>query len=101
MEIHSDYIIYFINFVIYVVLCYMIIKQAKKDIFAPKEIKEKKSVLCPIHGYPLDDTQRYEEHIRRTWIIAGIHAQWHQKLKRLISLLADSVSLSVKKQQEP
>ena len=101
MEIHSDYIIYFINFVIYVVLCYMIIKQAKKDIFAPKEIKEKKSVLCPIHGYPLDDTQRYEEHIRRTWIIAGIHAQWHQKLKRLIPLLADSVSLSVKKQQEP
>ena len=66
MEIHSDYIIYFINFVIYVVLCYMIIKQAKKDIFAPKEMKEKKSVLCPIHGCPLDDTQRYEEHIRRT-----------------------------------
>ena len=44
----------------------MIIKQAKKDIFAPKEIKEKKPVLCPIHGYPLNDTQRYEEHIRRT-----------------------------------
>jgi len=68
MEIHSDYIIYFINFVIYVVLCYMIIKQAKKDIFAPKE-KEKTPVLCPIHGYPLDNTQRYEEHIRRTWIV--------------------------------
>jgi len=43
----------------------MIIKQAKKDIFAPKE-KEKTPVLCPIHGYPLDNTQRYEEHIRRT-----------------------------------
>lgn len=68
MEIHSDYIIYFINFVIYVVLCYMIIKQAKKDIFAPKE-KEKTPVSCPIHGYPLDNTQRYEEHIRRTWIV--------------------------------
>ena len=69
MEIHSDYIIYFINFVIYVVLCYMIIKQAKKDIFAPKE-KEKTPVsLCPIHGYPLDDTQLYEERIRRTWIV--------------------------------
>ena len=59
MEIHSDYIIYFINFVIYVVLCYMIIKQAKKDIFAPRE-KEKMTVLCPIHGHPLVDPQRYE-----------------------------------------
>ena len=65
MEIHSDYIIYFINFVIYVVLCYMIIKQAKKDIFAPKE-EETMPVVCPIHGYPLDATQRYEEHTRRT-----------------------------------
>lgn len=70
MEIHSDYIIYFINFVIYVVLCYMILKQAKKDIFAPKEIKESKPVLCPIHGYPLDDIQRYADNIGRTWIIA-------------------------------
>lgn len=99
MEIHSDYIIYFINFVIYIVLCYIIIKQAKKDIFAPKE-KEKEPVLCPIHEYPLDDTQRYEGHIRRTWIVIG-YTQWHLKLELIIYLLAVSVSMSVKKQQGP
>lgn len=69
MEIHSDHIIYFINFVIYVVLCCMIIKQAKKDIFAPKEKEKVQVSLCPIHGYRLDDPQQYEEHIRRTWIV--------------------------------
>lgn len=57
MEIYSDYIIYFINFVIYVVFCYMIIKQVKKDIFVLKEIKESKLVLCLIYGYLLDDIQ--------------------------------------------
>lgn len=70
MEIHSDYIIYFINFVIYVVLCVMIIKQAKKDIFAPK--KKEEPVLCPTHGCPLDFPQGYEEYIRRSWIPANI-----------------------------
>lgn len=86
MEIHSDYIIYFINFVIYIVLCYIIIKQAKKDIFAPKE-KEKEPVLCPIHEYPLDDTQRYEGHIRRTWIVI-LHTMAPQV--RTYNLLASS-----------
>ncbi|KAL9988014.1 hypothetical protein ACROYT_G002409 [Oculina patagonica] len=66
MEIHSDYIIYFINFVIYVVLCVMVIKQAKKDIFAPK--KKEEPVMCPTHGCPLDIPQTYKEHmyIRRS-----------------------------------
>lgn len=68
MEIHSDYIIYFINFVIYVVLCVMIIKQAKKDLFAPKK-KEKPAVLCPTHGCPVDVLRGYEEYIRRSWIM--------------------------------
>ncbi len=69
MEIHSDYIIYFINFVIYVVLCVMVIKQAKKDIFAPK--KKEEPVMCPTHGCPLDIPRTYKEHmyIRRSWIL--------------------------------
>lgn len=65
MEIHIDYIIYFINFVIYIVLCSLIIKQAKKDIFAPKK-EEEKPILCPTHGCRLDIPYGYEEHIKRS-----------------------------------
>ena len=50
MEIHIDYIIYFINFIINVILCYMFIKQAKNDIFAPNKKERKSEVGCPTYG---------------------------------------------------
>lgn len=64
MEIHIDYIIYFLNFVIYIVLCGFLIKQAKQDIFAPKT-EQKKTPLCLKHGCPLDVPHSYEEGIHR------------------------------------
>ena len=66
MEIHIDYIIYFINFVIYVILCYMIIKQAKNDIFALNQKERKSEVRCPTHGRLLSIPYGYKQHIRRS-----------------------------------
>ena len=66
MEIHIDYIIYFINFVIYVILCYMIIKQAKNDIFAPNQKERKSEVRCPTHGRLLSIPYGYKQHITRS-----------------------------------
>ena len=65
MENHIDYIIYFINFVIYIILCYMIIKQAKNDIFALNQKERKSEVRCPTHGRLLSIPYGYKQHI--TW----------------------------------
>lgn len=63
MEIHSDYIIYFINFVIYVVLCGFLIKQANQDIFAPKK-EEEEHTLCPKHGCSEDFPYENDEIVK-------------------------------------
>ena len=65
MEIHIDYVIYLVNFVIYVVLCSFIIKQARQDIFAPKK-KEDERPMCPKHGAPFDMPFPYEENMKRS-----------------------------------
>ena len=66
MEIHIDHMIYLINFIIYVVLCYMIIKQAKNDIFAPKKMEQKPEVRCPTHGRILVKPDGSMQHITRS-----------------------------------
>ena len=49
MVIHVDYIIYVFNFIIYVVLCGLLIKQARQDIFATAKEEKERTTGCPVH----------------------------------------------------
>lgn len=52
MVIHMDYIIYVFNFIIYVVLCGFLIKQARQDIFASAKEEKERTAGCPVHRLP-------------------------------------------------
>ena len=52
MVIHMDYIIYVFNFIIYVVLCGLLIKQARHDIFAAAKEEKERTAGCPVHRIP-------------------------------------------------
>ena len=52
MVIHMDYIIYVFNFIIYVVLCCLLIKQARQDIFATAKEEKEPTAGCPVHRLP-------------------------------------------------
>lgn len=52
MVIHMDYIIYVFNFIIYVVLCGLLIKQARQDIFATAKEEKERTAGCPVHRIP-------------------------------------------------
>lgn len=47
-----DFIIYVFNFIIYIVLCGLLIKQASQDIFASAKEEKERTTGCPVHRLP-------------------------------------------------